>query len=89
MFYTAHTFTHCPLPWHLRMSHVDYGFLVSLSLNMRWQNFKIRLVSPDGRVEADWLKIPANLQQRMLRGGIRKMSRMDADLPVQSFIKDL
>ena len=32
---------------------------------------------------------PAQLQQELLPGGIRRVSRMDADLQVQSFMNNL
>ena len=54
---SAHTLTSCPLPWYFQKSRVDNIFLSFF--NHTLPKFKVRPVSPDCRVEADWLKCTA------------------------------
>ena len=54
---TPQTFTSCPLPWYFRKSRVDKVILNLL--NHALPKFKVSPVSPEWRVEADWLKSAA------------------------------
>jgi len=67
MFYRAHTVCTHRCIEYLRMNRVDNDFLVSVPKEAL-PNFKVRLESPDCRVEADWLQCAARQMQFTLFG---------------------
>jgi hypothetical protein len=72
-------------------------------LNLAVPKFKVKPVSPDCRVKADWLKcakpqmsVTLSASQHPLshliptpKAGIHRVNRMDVDLPMQNFIKKI